>query len=271
MKPYVTHCALRLGDNLAHLHFIRHLALLHPEDRFVHYAHAPYLFQLKDVVRDLRNVVLMDLDTNGHGDYWRMVPNGGGSIDAWKNAGGFWINHPLKNYYAEFFIEFFHHLSARMGLESPFTKTEDLLFDYPCLHDPSDNATCAPFDFLVINSNPMSGQASGFLPVEMSSLIDELHSKKYSIITTAHSGVNCTCTAFTGMTVTQIGRLSQSCKYILMVSTGPSWPTFNVWNVDSVKKRVVIIDSEIIGLSKNTEQVRTVHQARLALVTAGIL
>jgi len=238
MKPYVTHCALRLGDNLAHLHFIRHLALLHPEDRFVHYAHAPYLFQLKDVVRDLRNVVLMDLDTNGHGDYWRMVPNGGGSIDAWKNAGGFWINHPLKNYYAEFFIEFFHHLSARMGLESPFTKTEDLLFDYPCLHDPSDNATCAPFDFLVINSNPMSGQASGFLPVEMSSLI---------------------------------GRLSQSCKYILMVSTGPSWPTFNVWNVDSVKKRVVIIDSEIIGLSKNTEQVRTVHQARLALVTAGIL
>ena len=271
MKKHFTHCALRLGDNLAHLHFIRHLALKYPFDKFVHYAHAPYLFQLKDVVWDLSNVVLRDLDMDGIGDYWNMVTNEILSTNAWKNAEGYWNHHPLKNYYAGFYLDWFDYLAARMGLETPFSKPEDLLFDYPALHESKSPRDFKPFDFLVVNSLPMSGQASRFSQQEMESLISEIHSKNYSIVTTAHCGVNCICTASYARTVTEIGRLSQFCKYILMVSTGPSWPTFNIWNVDSIQKRVIIIDSETIGLSKNTDQVSTVGEARQALVNVGLI
>jgi hypothetical protein len=247
------------------------MALKYPLDKFVHYTHAPYLFQLKDLVSDLGNVVLRDLDADGTGDYWNMVPNEILSNNAWKNAGGYWNNHPLKNHYALFYLDWFDHLSAQMGLETPFSKPEDLLFDYPSLREKSSYVTCAAFDFLVVNSLPMSGQATRFSAPEMDLLINDLHNERYSIVTTARCGTNCICTASYGMTVTEIGKLSQLCKYILMVSTGPSWPTFNIWNKDSIAKRVIIIDSETIGLSKNTEQVRTVEEARKSLVNAGIL
>ncbi len=75
------------------------------------------------------------------------------------------------------------------------------------------------------------------------------------------------------MTVTQIGRLSMRARYILMVSTGPSWPTLNLHNALTVEKRIIIIQHERIGLSlpEKTKQVTTVREASAALMEAGLL
>lgn len=268
MIRHTTHCALRLGDNLAHLHFLRKLAEANPGHEFTHYAHNGYLGELRPVVEDMPQIKLRDLTAeNNCGNFWERSPNTD-SVNAWKNTGGYWENHPLKYQYAEFMLSWFHHLAGQLGLASPLQKPDDLLFDYPALRPPVP--ICDPFDFLVVNSRPMSNQAPAYNLDEMECLIGEL-ARKYTVVTTHPSRVPVTCTQLLGLNVTQIGQMSQRCKYIVMVSTGPSWPTFNVWNKDTVDYRVIIIEREWIGLSQRTEQRLTASGARQVLQWKGLL
>ncbi len=259
MKTIQTHCALRLGDNLAHLHFLRGLAKKYPEIHFRHAAHVGYLQQLIDLTCDLPNLQISDIPHHkGH------------SVNGWKNAGGFWETHARKNDYAAFMLEWFAHLARELGLESPFTEPADLLFDYPALRP--EQPIRPPFDFLVVNSSPMSGQWRGNDPVAMATLIQSL-AQKHAVITTQRiPGLAVACTEqLPGFSVTNIGQLSQVCKYIVMVSTGPSWPTFNVWNRDSIELRIILIDREEIGLSKNTVQCQTLTEAHRVLRVRNLL
>lgn len=261
MNRINTHCALRLGDNICHLHFLRAQAKANPEIHFAHHAFGYYLPQLVEVVADVPNISLHALEHTGQP---------ADSFDAWKNTGGFWERHPLKNEYAEFMLEWFSKLAGRMGLCSTFTKPTDLLFDYPALEP--DKPASDPFDFLIINSSPMSGQAQGYNLKEMDGLIGAL-AGNYTVVTTQRGRNPVQCTQDNGLTVTQIGRLSLRCRYILMVSTGPSWPTLNLFNAMTVEKRIIIIQHERLGLTlaERTEHVQTVGQARAALLSAGLL
>ncbi len=255
-RVHRTHCIQALGDNLAHLHFLRKLAVSYPDHRFIHQCMPQHLPQLAEMIEDLGNISLEPMQRVDLG-----------SIEAWKNAEFVWETHPLRNAYAEFYIEFFRYLARRMGLESPIEKPEDLLFDYPALKKPT--ALDAPFDFLIVNSMPLSGQFRD--TTSMDGIIAAL-AARYTVIVTQPTPVpNVVCTQSHGQSVTGIGRLSTLCKYIVMISTGPSWTTFNIWNVDSIAFRLILIDPERIGLSKNTVQASTVAAAEIALKEAGLL
>ena len=256
-KRIETFCAFRLGDNLAHLHFLRALAKLNPHILFTHACHLCYIDQLSEVVWDLPNLRLIPLEYKS--------PE---SIDAWKNAGGYWDQHLLKNNYGLFFVAFFRHLAERFGLESPFAKPADLLFDYPALR--KEKPMCQPFDVLIVNSRPLSNQWQGYSESEMTALIAHV-ARKATVITTQPCRVDVPCTAKKNLTVTSIGSISQSCQYILAASTGSSWPTFNVWNTETVKKRVILLDHENVNIAPNTVCVPTVEQARKLLEIEGVI
>jgi hypothetical protein len=260
VKLIQAHCALRLGDNLAALHFMRGLAKKYPDVHFRFAAKLTYLQQLIELTCDLPNLQLAAAEH--HKGY---------SVNLWKNAGGFWETHALKNDYAGFMLEFFAASAKRMELDSPFAKPEDLLFDYPALHRSNLPAAVEPFDILIINSPPQSNQwRQGNLDA-LNVLVRNL-AKRHRVITTHPVGSGIACTqSLAGFTVTNIGQLSQLCRIVLMVSTGPSWPTFNVWNRESVEFRLILIDSEVIGLTKNTEQCATVQQAERVLKVRGLL
>lgn len=66
-----------------------------------------------------------------------------------------------------------------------------------------------------------------------------------------------------------IGLSSQNCRFILMVSTGPSWPTFNVWNRDT--PRIILIDHERINITPNTAHCSSVEAVRKILKERGQL
>src|SRR5580693_4479098 len=157
---HVTHCALRLGDNLAHLHFLRKLAEAYPRHEFEHWLHGIYRPQCADVVLDLKQITLRTFPDNPSASRWWMSPEDRKSVDAWKNTNHFWQRHPLRNDYARFMLAWFKELAERMGLRSPLTKPEHLLFDYPMLKPPCADE-CAS-SILVVNSNPMSGRIPGF-------------------------------------------------------------------------------------------------------------
>ena len=254
-----THCALRLGDNLAHLHFARRMAIRYPEHVFTHAAHLTYISQLSELVWDLPNLRLIPIEYKA-----------ADSIDVWKNADGYWENHKLKLNYGRFYISFFEMIAAKMGLESPLKRPPDLLFDYPAIKKPGKG--CEPFDCLVVNSAPQSNQWLGYNEKEMEALVEVL-ARRNRVITTAKTrlGVPSTADCNPGLTVTAIGTVSLFCRYIVMVATGPSWPTFNVWNKDTLKRLIILNDSEDVNIAPNTVTVKTCSEALRMCEIEGIV
>lgn len=257
MSTFFTHCDWHLGDHLAHLHYLRKQAIRYPEHHFVHAANFDYLPQLIEVVSDLSNISLIDI-----------VHRPKNSQDAWKNRDHFFDNHPNKSDYAAVYIDFFKYLSDEIGLKSPIQAPSDLLFDYPAILKKKYTG----FDFLVINSPPRSGQYVGFDSNEFNVLIGKLLERGYSVVTTAPSiHANVPCTLNEGLSVTAIGALSLNCKHVIGVCNGPTWPTFNIWNTQSVLLRILLLDREQVLLTPNTEHATTMSGLTNILQSRGLL
>lgn len=254
-----THCALRLGDNLAALQLVRKLAQAYPEREFVHACNFEYgkmRAQLAEMVEDLPNIRLVSLDDK-HPD----------SVDLWKGANNYFYSHPKWREYVPFMLDFYALCCVRIGLPCPITKREDMLFDYPALKKRLTNPKDC--EWLVINSRPLSGQFLRYSESEADNLINAL-AEKYSVITTApSSAASVVCLAYCG--IHQIGRLSQGAENILMVSTGPSWPTFNIWNDATVKRRIILLDNEQVELAPNTVHCSSWAEAHRHLIAEGVL
>lgn len=279
---HYSHCDFHLGDNLIHLHFLRKLAARYPDERFVHAVHLCHTAQLREAIEDIPAIQLDNIEElqKADGARCRLIASQTlgfdhiESRDVWKNAGGYWQGHRLKNNYSGFYIEWFRRLAGLMGLESPFNLPGDLLFDYPAILDPERGAANANLrgpDFLLINSQPCSGQCRAYDRVEyFDPLIETLLKKNYRIAITqksalqtiAHEGPlpegaeggTLYCTGDHGLSITGVGNLSLRCKHLIMVSTGPSWPTFNIWRKESNGLRIVLLDNERLNLTPETIQ-----------------
>lgn len=266
---HTTHCALRLGDNLAALHFLRKLAQLYTDRQFIHFAHVAYMRELAEVTCDLPNLKVCDLESvqDGTGDMWSMKPHARfASVDAWKNANGIWQDSLIKNDYGRFMLGFFGGLAERMGLVSPLLEPLDLMFDYPALK----LWNFPRFDVLIVNSPPMSGQMPRYNPEAMEDLVGDL-AKRWNCVTTHPSRHNVACTQAKHMTVSQIGALSRFCRYIVMVSTGPSWPTINTFTTETCAFRLVLNGAERLTYIPNCEHAESAEEARRVLQIRGIL
>ena len=265
MKTHFSYCEYHLGDNLAHLQFLRAMAQTYPQHSFVHFVHGCYMKQLSDVVCDIPTITLGEIAKSGHTSGLRNV---------WKNAGGFWENHRYRNDYSLFYIEWFRHLAAEMGLESPIFSPTGLVFDYPKLLEPAWPGM--EFDYLIINSRPQSGQFMAYDHVDyFDPLIEELTRAGKRVACTQTSvaavlaGAKVTTRSYADypvvdspLTITQIGNLSLRCKNIIAVATGPMWPCHNIWRVlhpsNEMGKFVVCIDCP----ERNIIQGNGVHYAR---------
>lgn len=272
MKPIVTHCALRLGDNLAHLHFLRKLAEANPESEFIHFAHAHYLPELFAMISGQPRIGLIPLPINNPIG-WLCIPPGK-SINAWKNADGYFerTDPQFRNVYSRFMLAFFGMLAGKMGFASPFKCAADLLFDYPAL-EYQNRPGAEMLDFLIVNAVPMSGQAERYSPAHMDILINQIRQRGFTCLATSGSvrGDDYPNTEKWRWNVTQIGQISQNARRIVMVATGPSWPTFNVWNRRSVELRIIINEPEIVDLDPNALQAHSVIEATEMLHLRGIL
>jgi hypothetical protein len=245
-----THNAYHLGDNLVHLNFLRKVALANPDRQFVHAAQWQYLKQLQDVVADVPNVELKDFNYTTPSD----------SINAWRGDKQFWYSHPDRNDFVKFHVEaWFPYLADRMGVENPIKCAKDMLFDYPAL---LQQKFVAGFDVLIINSPPSSGQFPSYNEFALYEIGNRIKNKGFTVLL-SHP--------YSGMSVSWYGFASMQCHTILMVSTGPSWPTFNVFNQKSIKNRIILLEPERVNLSPNTMHCSTVNEASEVLKGAGLL
>jgi hypothetical protein len=246
-----------LGDNLVHLNFLRRVAKLMPDEQFVHAARGNYLPQLAELVDDVPNVSLVE-----------MSQRSANSIDSWKNRHGNFYNHPKRLDWVAYHLEFFQGLAADLGVTNPIASGEDLLFDYPRL-----KSNCFEFDYLVVNSTPLSQQLTQFNNSHYESLIGILLAHGRSVLTTQKSireevpstqeiG---TANGRRALSVADIGAVSLHCKGIIGCVTGPMWTTMNVHNPKL--PRIFLLDEEYIKIPSMT---RT-HHARTLDETMNIM
>lgn len=257
MVTYSTYNEMHLGDNLWHLQFMRGLAKIYPEHRFIHAAGYGYLPQLIECVCDLPNISLVDLE--------HRPPD---AINSWTNDEGRFENDPDAFDIAGFLIRHFAHLAGKFGLDSPIRQPSDLRYDYPAIL----RYDTPPFDVLVVNSPPLSGQFQSFRPEDFDMLIGLLLERGYSVISTARSAHKVPYTQGLSLSVSAIGSLSRFCRYIIGIPNGPMWPTFNVWNAETVKLRLLLLDNgHKVLFSPNTMHVQDIPQAIGILRAEGIL
>lgn len=246
IKNFYTHNEYHIGDNLWHLNFMRRLAQKYQNYKFFHAAKEIYHTQLNEVISDISNLFLINLDSRPLN-----------SLNVWLNYNNFHDHHPNKFEISLCLIDHFNNISKKLNLECPVVNTSDLLFDYPEIK----RVNFPKFDFLIINSMPESNQFKE-VPSDFDKLIAQLISKKYSIITTEQSSFPCPCTRNLGYSITDIGAISLSCKFIIGVPNGPMWPTFNKWNINSVKFRILTISNgDKVNFCSNTYHVESIDES----------
>ena len=261
-RVFATYNAYHLGDNLLTLHYLRGLAKAYPVFHFTHAAPATYLGQLAPLAADLPNLSLSALHDS---------PPPPTAHNAWLGADGWFYGQPDRHDFVAIYLRHFRRLSQALGLPSPFTKARDLLFDYPALQMPAADGGVARI--LVVNSPPQSGQFQSFSHDGFDRVIALLDAAGHNVITTSPSLIaDIPCTQAQRMDVTAIGRLAQRCTAIIGVPTGPMWPTFNIWNADTIKTRILLLDTERVEILPE----HTMHANHLSLVpellqTAGLL
>jgi len=253
--------AYHLGDNFFSLHYLRAQAKAYPEIHFTHAAPATYLTQLAPLTADLPNLSLSDLSSSTSTSPLQRAPR----LDTWLGASGWFYHQPDRHDFVAIYHRHFANLSRSLGLACPFAGADprDLLFDYPALA-PRTQAYTGLRGILVVNSAPQSGQFQSFSHEGFDRIIALLHAAGHTVYTTAPSRTpDALCTLDLGSSVTDIGRLSSDhVDAIIGVPTGPLWPTFNIWNADTIKTRILLLDTERVDILPE----HTVHANHLSLV-----
>ena len=224
-----TYNEYHLGDNLIHLNWLRRTGV--PS---IHYCHPEYIPQLEDLTEN-RRITLKPLS--------EKTPQ---AIDSWINADGSFNNVPYRRNWVFFHLQHFSKLARKLNVKVPTFNRNDLLLDYPALI--KSNPLCKAFDFLIINSQPRSGQFPAFNQHEFKVLTCHL-AKSYRVITTEPTGY-APSTIEAGLSVSQIGSLSRFCHSIISVNTGPMWPTFNPYT--NTKLRIIYCNVHHFPLTDHT-------------------
>ena len=248
---------LHLGDHLVHLNFLRRLAKKYQEHGFVYYANISYINQIVELVMDLDNLKVAP-----------MIQAPPTALNVWRGVDGFFYRHPLRFEFAEFHLEWFSALALKMGLVSPIETKHDLIFDYPAINNPRIRA--AKYDLLFINSEPLSNQVANYNEADINSLLLALKHAGVSVWTTKKTDLF-PCTLDYNLSVTGVGTLSNNARIICGIPTGPVWPTFNIWNLPTIERRIFLLKEETLDFPGNTVTVRSMEGLWRELALLGCL
>jgi len=226
-----------LGDNLIHLNYISKLSKKYPEIYFKHYLRKSYIHLLQDLIADNKKIQLFPLEEKTIDE-----------VNCWIGSEGYYYNSPLANNWTAFHIDFFNQFSKKLELISPISSENDLFFDFSALNGPSP--TNRPYNFLIVNSAPMSSQITDFNREYLNNLTRELVFKGYSVMTTHPTGI-VESTLEKGFNLIEIARISNHCEAIIGIPNGPMWLTFNIFNKDNIKFRALWLSAQTLNLGNN--------------------
>lgn len=216
-----------LGDMGYHIHFCNKLILQYPDLMIYNYTKDDYIDELNHHIypSNKDNILIKSLK------------------DKPKNSQNCWINRNWEYekwrkeifHYGNFdffYIDFYKHLFGELGFESPVNSIDDFLFDHSSIIDFSNDVD--NYDFLLINSEPFSGQWF-YSERDFDQLIHHIRNSGYTVITTKKSKVDgIPCTLDYDYSLLQIGSQAIKSKYVIGVHTSPWLYSLNKYSVDNV-------------------------------------
>jgi hypothetical protein len=246
-----------LGDNLISLNYLRRIALGNPKITIKHYCPEVYIPQLLPILSGVFNLEIYSIN---------FAPEN--SINIWIGYDNYYYSSLLKNNWVSFHLDFFKYLSTIINVTNPIQNKDDLLFDYPALNPEGKNFQ--NFDFLIINSTPLSGQIYDYDQNYLINLTSILINLGYSVVTTHPNGSR-KSTMELGLTISDIGLLSSYASIIIGIPNGPMWTTFNIFNKSKVKFRIIWLSNEILQLMDNCICVKSSQELTDLLSSARII
>jgi hypothetical protein len=223
-------------------HYLRKLCEANPRLQACFYVRPDYIEELRLFVPELgERLCLYPLDDRP-----------AEAVNCHINADGFYQSHPRRRHFAAMYVDFFKHLSGKLGVLSPIASVEEMLLDSPALEPGAQIQALGSIDWLVINSPPLSGQCP-YVADEWNSLIRKLVEKGERVVTTAPSGIeSARCTLEFEFASTQrgndqdrakpsplplvaIGQLATISRNVAGVHTGPLIPCLNRWAARKVE------------------------------------
>jgi len=166
-----------------------------------------------------------------------------GSINGWVGSRHFADMEGVRTHKTwhlnQVYFYFYEYLSERIGIKNPFNGKDCTIMDNPKLLEPvhDDFKDC---DFLIANCPAFSGQYM-YNAVAFETKIKELRDNMDCKFAAVHPlNVDIPCTVDYNMDLLQIGAISVKAKYIIAVASAPIIYCFNKWNINTVKKWVVL-------------------------------
>lgn len=222
MKSIFCHNEYHLGDCIQTLHFLIKCSEIN-DIKFNFFCNQSYFSQLKPL---LNNHV--ELVNSRNKD----------SIETWIGD----YNNKYKEYQSQsklengtfdqgnMFLLHWQFVSKIMNLNCPFKEKKDLIYDedilsQPCVHNQK-------YDYLIINSKPLSGQCSCYSESKFINLVEDIQKNQKTFITTEKIK-NYPCTKDYNLNVAEIGQLSKNVKNIFAVNTGPLHLCMNKWSIEN--------------------------------------
>jgi hypothetical protein len=210
---------LHLGDNVFHMDLLRKLSIKYPEHIFYHYAQPYYLDELvHHIVGYEDKIFLFDCATK--------PPE---AVNCWIGAEDFIWRDPEFTRLNEFYIRWFNHYCAKIGLENPVTTVVSDYEQIKLKHNTLDKY----YDILLINSDGHSGQFPASQG-EFLALANTL-AQKYSIVTTQHLP-GYPCTVDWGYNLVDIGALAINCRFLIAVQTSCHILAVSKWSMETLER-----------------------------------
>lgn len=232
------HCFYHYGDNIQNLVYLNAIAKKYPDLNIKYGVNPIQINQIEEFI-SYENLDVIPINS--------VTAN---SVDLWKNRFNYWSRNSLKYEYYDFYLLFYSNISKKIGF-SPDIKNKKHLFT----QIKKNEEHCGNYDILFVNSDPISSQFS-YLESDLNDVIDKL-SKKYRLITTKKYK-SISSSSDNGLSLYQIGQLSLSCKCIIAISTGPSWPILNLENFKNKKPILLLGDSENVNFSAQSKMASSV-------------
>lgn len=205
-----------LGDNLFQFNFMRRACVENRELEIDYYCKSEYHDQLTELIDDQWSNQI------------RLHPLGKrpvNTLETWIRS-DFYKRHPRKEFYNEFYVEWFRYLSEKMGIRCPIRENNDVLMHHPAIAPSNLRA-----DILVINCTPMSDQFD-YEPSYWDRAMLKW-TKNNQVCALAPTPV---LEVFTPkLTLLGIARLACTARTVVSICTGPLHMAFNTVSINTVK------------------------------------
>ncbi len=213
-----------LGDNIYTINFLN--KYYNHNYIFNYYVNECYINELEKHIYN-KNIIL-------HSIYEKTSD----AYNCWIGHNNYYYNSiaGYNNMYDIFYFEYFKKLSQDLQIENLMIDISDTLYHIYNLYEV--NTIHDKYDYLIINSEPKSGQFK-YDSNDFIKLTNHLIKNDKKIITTNKID-NVECTLDYNYNLLDVGIISNKCENIIAINTSPIITTFNNININTVNKRLIL-------------------------------